>query len=89
MAAMFHVGSITDCDLPKLKEAAIAIGKEAIPIAIKAAVVKLDCSERIVYEMWIRYQVHRDFENILGGCGLQGQSMQKLKDFLFQLLYPL
>ncbi|KAK5447975.1 hypothetical protein LTS15_009474 [Exophiala xenobiotica] len=88
-AAMSYAGSITDCDLPKLKEAAIEIGMEPNPLAIKAAAVKLDCSEKIAHEMWMRYRVHRDFDNIMGGGGLQGQPIQKLKEFLFQRLYPL
>jgi hypothetical protein len=89
MAAMEYVGSITDCDSPKLKEAAIEIGMKSNPTAIKAAAVKQGCSEEIAHEMWMRYGVHRHFENILGDGELEGQTLQKLKEFFFQLLYPL
>ena len=91
-AAMNYVGSITDCDLPELKEAAIGAGMEVNAVAIKTAAVNLNYDERIAHEMWMRYRVHRDFGNILGGGGgggLQGQDIGKLKDFVFQLLYPL
>jgi hypothetical protein len=89
MAAISYVGSITDCDLPKLKEAAIEVGMKTNPLAIKAAAAKLGCPEKISHELWMRYQVHRNFESIWGGGGSQGQPIQKLKEFLFQLLYPL
>ncbi|KAK5052707.1 hypothetical protein LTR84_002573 [Exophiala bonariae] len=89
MAAMAHVGSITDCDLPKLKQAAIKIEMDSNPLALKAAAKRLDWPEKVVHEMWIRYRVHQDFEKILGCVKLRGRTIQKLKELLFQLLYPL
>ena len=89
MAAMTYVGSITDCDLPKLREAAIEAGMKANPKHLKAVAAETGCPEKLAHEMWMRHQTHRYFDKIMADAALGRKATQKLKDFLFQLLYPL
>ena len=89
MYALKHVSSITGCDLPKSREAAITVGMQPNPIVISAMAAKLCCPENIAHEMWMRYGVHQHFESLLGGSGLEEEALQRLKDFFFQRLYPL
>ncbi len=88
-AALHFVGSIKDCDIPKLREAAIEMGMESVPPEIRTVAANHNCEEITVQEMWIRIELHRDLEHILAGGGLQEQDLQNLKEFVFQLLYPL
>ena len=87
--AMFYVGSIADCDVPRLKEAAIEGRQQSELWAIKPLAVKTDCSLEMAYEMWMRDFVQDHFEAILEGCGLEREAMKRLNGFVFELLYPL
>ena len=88
-AAMDFVGSIADCDLIRIKEAAIDIGRDSNAVAVMAHAVASGRNATIAHELWMRYRLHQEFGRILSGTDLQGGTIQELKELVFQLLYPL
>ncbi len=88
-AAMAYVGTIADCDLVRVKEAAVEIGLERNALAVMAVAARSGRDETIARELWMRDRVYRDFKSIVGGIALHEEEIQELKKLLFQLLYTL
>ena len=82
IAAMNYVDSITDCDLPRLREAADKVGVAPNPTVIATMAAKLGCSKKIAHEMWMRFGVHRGFASLLRGIGTGGSSPRKAEGLL-------
>ena len=88
-AAMHFVGSIAECDLVRVKEAATEVRSEPDALAVMVVAARSGRDETIGRELWMRDRVQRNLEDIMAGSGLQVEALQELKELLFQLLYPL
>ena len=60
-AAMDFVGSIADCDLIRVREAALDIGRDSNAVAVMAHALASGLDATVAHELWMRYRVHQEF----------------------------
>lgn len=88
MIAWAVVGSIADCDLHFVKDAAFYLRQQIDILLWKRAAIERGYPEDLLLDLWIRETLHDTFETLLVNRDLDSQDILRLKDFIFRDLYP-